>query len=132
MLQKLKKQVVVSAGDTHNAWYSTLYAQNGQKAGLELATSSVSSPGMEKYLQISPTDLHSFEQAFALLIDELQYCNLSQRGYLLVEFKQTAVNANWIFVDTVKNKNYQIDLTTAKAVSFDSNFKTVVTVAKSA
>ncbi|RKG46258.1 MULTISPECIES: alkaline phosphatase D family protein [Acinetobacter] len=132
MLQKLKKQVVVLAGDTHNAWYSTLYAQNGQQAGLELATSSVSSPGMEKYLQISPTDLHSFEQAFALLIDELQYCNLSQRGYLLVEFKQTAVNANWVFVDTVKNKNYQIDSTTAKAVSFDSNFKTVVTVANSA
>lgn len=132
MLQPLKKQVVVLAGDTHNAWYSTLYAQNGVQTGIELATSSVSSPGMEKYLQISPADLHSFEQAFALLIDELQYCNLNQRGYLLVEFNQTAVNANWVFVDTVKSKNYQIDNTTAKAVSLDLNLKTIASVAKSA
>ncbi len=92
-LAQLNKKVVVLAGDTHNAWSSELKSKDGVFVGVELATSSVSSPGLEKYLQIPLQQLQSFEGAFTGLIDELNYCNLNQRGYLLVEFNDTQVQS---------------------------------------
>ena len=59
-LAQLKKKIVVLAGDTHNAWSSNLYSKDGAYVGVELATSSVSSPGLEKYLwrNCSSLNLH--------------------------------------------------------------------------
>lgn len=108
-LASLNKKVIVLAGDTHNAWASYLYSQKGQYVGVELATSSVSSPGLEKYLSIPMAQLQQFEFAFTTLIDELAYCNLNQRGYLLVMLDQAQVQSNWIFVDSIKNAEYKVD-----------------------
>ena len=87
--------------------------------GVELATSSVSSPGMEKYLSIPIQQLKEFESAFTTLIDELSYCNLNQRGYLKVRFTAEQVQADWIFVDTIKNKEYIVDETRSHQVILD-------------
>lgn len=108
-LAQLKKKIVVLAGDTHNAWSSNLYSKDGAFVGVELATSSVSSPGMEKYLNIPTDQLQQFEFAFTTLIDELNYCNLNQRGYLMVEFNDTQIHSEWIFVDSIKKSEYQLD-----------------------
>ena len=108
-LKTLNKKVVVLAGDTHNAWASNLHTQTGDFVGVELATSSVSSPGMEKYLNIPLAQLQQFEFAFTTLIDELNYTNLNQRGYLKVGFTAQQVQADWIFVDSIKEKTYTID-----------------------
>lgn len=108
-LKALNKKVVVLAGDTHNAWSSELYSQAGDFVGVELATSSVSSPGIEKYLNIPVEQLQQFEMAFTTLIDELDYTNLNQRGYLNVSFTATQVQANWIYVDTIKEPQYTVD-----------------------
>ncbi|MEO1048043.1 MAG: alkaline phosphatase D family protein [Pseudomonadota bacterium] len=45
--------LVVLAGDTHNAWNFDL-AHDGEKVGVEFGTSSVSSPGLESYLGMVP------------------------------------------------------------------------------
>ncbi|MDN5434696.1 MAG: alkaline phosphatase D family protein [Acinetobacter sp.] len=108
-LKALNKKVVVLAGDTHNAWSSELYSQTGDFVGVELATSSVSSPGIEKYLNIPVEQLQQFEMAFTTLIDELDYTNLNQRGYLNVSFTATQVQADWIYVDTIKEPQYTVD-----------------------
>ena len=119
-LQYLNKKVVVLAGDTHNAWASDLHDLTGQFVGVELATSSVSSPGMEKYLSIPMQQLQEFEFAFTTLIDELSYCNLNQRGYLKVRFTAEQVQADWIFVDSIKHKEYIVDETRSHQVILDS------------
>lgn len=122
-----KKKVVVLAGDTHNAWSSALYAQSAQNqekqhVGVELACSSVTSPGLEKYLNITQEQLEQFEYAFNMLIDELTYCNLNQRGYMLLNFDQKRLLSKWIFLDTVKDKQYKvIDGPRANRVSFNTN-----------
>lgn len=103
-LASLIKDHCVS-GDTHNAWASYLYSQKGKYVGVELATSSVSSPGLEKYLSIPLAQLQQFEFAFTTLIDELVYCNLNQRGYLLVTLDQVQVHSEWRFVDSIKIPN---------------------------
>lgn len=123
-LMQLNKKVVVLAGDTHNAWSSYLYSQAtdtqaSSYVGVELATSSVSSPGMEKYLNIPQAQLQQFELAFTTLIDELAYTNLNQRGYLTVTFDQAQIQANWIFVDTIKAKEYSVDSSRAHQLTLD-------------
>ena len=110
---------MVLAGDTHNAWASDLSSKDGVLVGVELATSSVSSPGLEKYLSIPMQQLQAFEFAFTSLIEELNYCNLNQRGYLKVHFTAEQVQADWIFVDSIKHKEYIVDETRSHQVILD-------------
>ncbi len=131
-LKTLNKKVVVLAGDTHNAWASNLHTQTGDFVGVELATSSVSSPGMEKYLNIPLAQLQQFEFAFTTLIDELNYTNLNQRGYLKVGFTAQQVQADWIFVDSIKEKTYTIDANRKHQVILNNVLQDVSTVQKSA
>lgn len=126
-LAQLKKKVVVLAGDTHNAWSSNLYSKDGAFVGVELATSSVSSPGLEKYLDIPLAQLQQFEFAFTTLIDELNYCNLNQRGYLIVQFDETQVQSQWIYVDSIKKAEYVVDTARQYQLSFDKNLLPVKT-----
>ncbi|MGR2919563.1 alkaline phosphatase D family protein [Acinetobacter sp. 1125_18A] len=128
----LNKKVVVLAGDTHNAWSADLHTQAGDFVGVELATSSVSSPGMEKYLSIPLAQLQQFEMAFTTLIDELNYTNLNQRGYLKVSFTAQQVQADWIFLNSIKEKTYMVDTARAHQVVLNNNLVDVKTVQKSA
>lgn len=120
-LAEFNKKIIVLAGDTHNAWTSYLYSQKGKYVGVELATSSVSSPGLEKYLSIPLDQLQKFEFAFTTLIDELTYCNLNQRGYLVVTLDDTQMQSDWIFVDSIKNAEYKVDSSRHYQLVLDAN-----------
>ncbi|WP_415871302.1 alkaline phosphatase D family protein [Acinetobacter pittii] len=120
-LAEFNKKIIVLAGDTHNAWTSYLYSQKGEYVGVELATSSVSSPGLEKYLSIPLAQLQQFEFAFTTLIDELAYCNLNQRGYLMVTLDDKQVLSDWIFVDSIKNAEYKVDSSRGYQLALDAN-----------
>ncbi len=120
-LAEFNKKIIVLAGDTHNAWTSYLYSQKGEYVGVELATSSVSSPGLEKYLSIPLAQLQQFEFAFTTLIDELAYCNLNQRGYLMVTLDDKQVQSDWIFVDSIKNAEYKVDSSRSYQLVLDAN-----------
>ncbi|WP_250255264.1 alkaline phosphatase D family protein [Chryseobacterium sp. Marseille-Q3244] len=104
------KNVVVLAGDTHNAWLGTLTNAQGKVIGTELACSSVSSPGLEGYLGITsdPGQAIALAQAFSLLIDDLEYANLYKRGYLHVKFTSGNSVAEWRFVDNVISDLYNV------------------------
>lgn len=123
----LNKKLVVLAGDTHNAWYSQLYNKDQLFVGVELATSSVSSPGMDEYLNIGSDNAKAIqsEAVFTTLIDELQYANLNQRGYLLVEFTPQHIQADWMYVNTIKSKNYQLDTARQHSLTLDTSLKTL-------
>ncbi|MFW1737229.1 alkaline phosphatase D family protein [Acinetobacter sp. ULE_I001] len=131
-LKALNKKVVVLAGDTHNAWSSELYSQAGDFVGVELATSSVSSPGIEKYLNIPVEQLQQFEMAFTTLIDELDYTNLNQRGYLNVSFTATQVQADWIYVNTIKEPQYTVDTQRGHQVVLDNQLVNTHSIKKTA
>ncbi|MDV2483215.1 alkaline phosphatase D family protein [Acinetobacter towneri] len=132
-LQQLGKKAVVLAGDTHNAWAATLHAhETNHEVGVEFATSSVSSPGIEYYLNVPAEEMAALEYAFKELIDELDYCNLNQRGYLTVTFNHDQVVADWKFVDTVKAREYKIDSTRSHQMTYDVHLKPIIDVAKTA
>ncbi|MAH30759.1 MAG: alkaline phosphatase, partial [Marinobacter sp.] len=106
MARQLDKNLVVLAGDTHNAWANNLKDMNGNQVGVEFATASVSSPGLEDYLGLPDALIADAEQGIGLLVDGLDYLNINQRGYMVVTFTQDEALANWYFVDTVKSREY--------------------------
>jgi alkaline phosphatase D len=99
-------RLVTLAGDTHNAWAAELRDRQGTPIGIEFATPSVSSPGLESILGLDAAD--AFEDALPVLIDELAYSNLKDRGYLVVSFTPEAVLASWRFVSNIDSRNYQL------------------------
>lgn len=103
------RNLVVLAGDTHNAWANDLRTLSGQAVGVEFATSSVTSPGFEEFLQLTAETVPLTEQALTFLVDDLKYTNLNQRGYMVVTFTSQEARADWRFLDTVKMPDYQID-----------------------
>lgn len=116
LARALDKNLVVLAGDTHNAWANNLKTQTGEPVGVEFATAGVTSPGLESYLGLPAAAIPQAEQAITLLVDELQYLNASQRGYLVVTFTEDQARADWRFVSTVKSRDYVIDSARGKTL----------------
>ena len=108
---KRDSNLVMLTGDSHNAWASELMTNDGKRAGVEFVTSSVTSPGMEEYLNIRPELITLTEQAITTLADDIQYVNLFQRGYMLVTFTPEQATAEWHFVNNVKQRECQMDQT---------------------
>ncbi|MDL0431022.1 alkaline phosphatase D family protein [Marinobacter sp. TBZ242] len=106
--RQLQKNLVVLAGDTHNAWASNLRTASGDQVGVEFATAGVSSPGLEDYLQLPEAAVPDAEAAIRILVDDLEYLNVNQRGYMLVTFTPEEVRADWRFVSTVKDRDYEV------------------------
>lgn len=102
------KQLVVIAGDTHNAWHGTLKDEQGNTVGVEFATPSVSSPGMEKYLALDEQQAQQMAGALSLIIDDLNYCNLLSRGYMTLTFTKQQITTDWRFIDNVNSPKYTI------------------------
>lgn len=100
------KKVVCLAGDTHNAWYNNLVDNSSNEIGKEFATSSVTSPGLEYYLGIDAASISGFENAMQILINDLNYMNSSDRGYLTLTFTSSNVESKWNFVSTIFNENF--------------------------
>ena len=115
---KNKINLVVLAGDTHNAWANQLTLPAGTDpldlelaAGIEFATSSVSSPGFEDptYLNLdTPQKVLEAEAGVPQLVKGLRYINMSDRGYMLVTFEAEKITSEWVFVSTVKEKAYTL------------------------
>jgi alkaline phosphatase D len=104
ILKRHGSNVVVLAGDTHNAWASDLRDAKGQRIGVEFAGPSVSSPGMEcSHPDDDPDDI---ARTMKHVIEPLYYAQTSKRGYMIVTATPEQVSCDWRFVDTVHNRNY--------------------------
>lgn len=119
---QLQKRLVVLAGDTHNAWHSDLTlmglanpALAGTKVGEEFATSSVSSPGLENYLvTLSPAQIKGI---FEGVVDDLNWMDASQRGFLKMSFTPSEAKGEWFFVNTISNRTYTSALGQTRAMA---------------
>lgn len=115
------KNLVVLAGDSHNSWANELKDMNGSKVGVEFAVTSVTSPGMEAYLQLtSSQQAMQLEAALVLLVDDLKYVNLNNRGFMEVTYTPTEATTNFYYVANYDSATYTMNTARAKS------FKTVV------
>jgi alkaline phosphatase D len=104
--RELDKNLVVLAGDTHNAWASDLADMYGNAVGVEFAVSSVSSPGLEAYFPAeAPAAVAAGLEA---IVGPLKYANTGDRGYMVVTATPTECRTDWHFVSTVKAREYTL------------------------
>lgn len=107
LAKAMDKNLVVLAGDTHNSWASDLKDKDGNQIGVEFATTSVTSPGMEEYVGLeTDKDAMQFEKAMEILIDNLKYFNANNRGFMVVTFTKEEAKASWHFIDSNKSVQY--------------------------
>ncbi|WP_165725491.1 alkaline phosphatase D family protein [Pseudoalteromonas sp. SA25] len=104
----LNKKLVVVAGDTHNAWHGTLKNAQGESVGVEFATPGVTSPGMEHYLALNTAQAKQMADSLSLLINDLNYCDLSHRGYMLLTITKEQITTDWRYIDNINSPSYNI------------------------
>jgi alkaline phosphatase D len=102
----LDKNLVVLAGDTHNAWASDLQDAQGNQVGVEFATPGVTSPGLEEVLV--GQDPAQLAAGLTQLIGPLQYCDAHRRGYMVVTATASDVRAEWRYVSTIDSRSFTV------------------------
>ncbi|MEA2047207.1 MAG: alkaline phosphatase D family protein, partial [Campylobacterota bacterium] len=123
------KNLVVLAGDTHNSWASELKDMGGEKVGVEFATSSVSSPGLEEYLSLSSIEqAMELEGALSLLIDDLKYANLYDRGFMEITFTAQEVDSTWHYVENYDSAVYTMNTQRVKSLKCLAGENTITAV----
>lgn len=98
--QAASANLVVIAGDSHNAWAYDL-AQDGKPAGVEFAGHAVSSPGYEGS---TATDPKVIARALVEANPELKWCDTSRRGYMALTLTPDQVRNDWMFADTIRQR----------------------------
>ena len=93
------RNLVVLAGDSHNAWASDLKDANGVAVGVEFATPSVTSAGLE--LEFPRIGRQFLADAFVQMVPDLRYAQTSNRGYLIVTLTPAQARCDYVFVDSV-------------------------------
>ncbi|OHC99871.1 MAG: alkaline phosphatase [Sphingopyxis sp. RIFCSPHIGHO2_01_FULL_65_24] len=100
--QSVDADLVMLAGDSHNAWAFDL-AHDGRPAGIEVGGHSVTSTGFENYTQGI-----SEETRVAALrgsSPQLKWANTRDRGYVSVAITPDKVTAHWHSVETIREKS---------------------------
>ena len=100
--QTADANLVVLSGDSHNGWAFNL-EQDGARAGVEIATHSVTSPGFEAYTPgASEADR---VRALRGSSPGLAWANTHQRGYTSIRITPDELVSEWHFMDTIRAKS---------------------------
>lgn len=99
--QSADANLIIVSGDSHNGWAYDL-AQEGKAAGVEFAGHSVSSPGYESFMRRDPAEV---ARALVSASPELKWCDTSRRGYMHLALAADAATNQWVFMDTVLERN---------------------------
>lgn len=99
--QEAGADLVVTSGDSHNAWAYNL-SEGGQPAGVEFAGQSVTSPGYESALRANPDDVRA---GLVAANPEMVWCDTSRRGYLTIDFTPDRTRADWVFMASIRDRS---------------------------
>jgi alkaline phosphatase D len=94
--------LVVLSGDSHNAWAFDL-DRKGTRVGVEMAGTSVTSPGAEGSIRWMKSD--DLARATVARNPQLKWCDMSQRGYMAVELTPAAATCEYRFLATVRQRS---------------------------
>jgi alkaline phosphatase D len=115
--QAADADLVMLSGDSHNAWAYAL-SEGGHPAGVEFAGHAVTSPGAEGDFGADPKVV---AQGFMAANPELKWADTSQRGYMMIEVTAKRVTGEWLFLQTIKERD--TTLTGTRRMSVDHGRK---------
>jgi alkaline phosphatase D len=99
--QEANANLVVLAGDSHNAWAFDL-SDSGAPAGVEFGGTSVTSPGYEAYFSADPAVIAREIEAVS---PELRWADTSRRGYMHVTLTPDEARSEWRLLETVRQRS---------------------------
>ena len=98
------EDVLVLTGDAHEYWVNDLTTDGGDKIGMELVTTSVSSETLGKYMGNTVKD-------YALLMtqvnQDVRYYNAEFNGYIDLQFTHKKALARFVAVNSVLSETYE-------------------------
>ncbi len=103
-------RLVVLTGDTHSAWANTLVDNEGERRGVEVACTSVTSPGIATYVR----GVDDLGEQFVQANEEINWHSPDGHGYTLLDFTVEDVSARFIEVSSIM----QAEFDTHTAVQF--------------
>ena len=109
--------LVVLAGDTHDAWAFDL-DHAGEAAGVEFGGQSITSPGFERYVPLPPETL---ARAMVAGNPQLAFARIGARGYMAVELTPDRAQCEWRFSDVVKQRSARLTGTHRMLVQAGAN-----------
>jgi len=95
-------QPIVLAGDSHAFWVNDLKDASGRRAGVEFATSAISSPSPGDHVKGVPLGA-----ALNAANEEVLLCDQSAKGFVLLTLTPTEARAELHTVSTIFEKPYQ-------------------------
>lgn len=109
LLKRDNLATVVLTGDAHFAWSNKLEDCDGDIIGIELGTTSVTSPGIEADYNIEdPQSLQQLEKSTKLFDANAIYSNYTDRGYMIIEVTENEVRNHWRYVNRIDTTKYRI------------------------
>jgi alkaline phosphatase D len=102
--QTADANLVMLAGDSHNAWAYSL-SEGGKPAGVEFAGQSVTSDGAEGDFGADPKIV---AQGFMAANPELKWADTSRRGYMMIQVTPQRVIGEWQFMRTIKTRDISL------------------------
>ena len=96
---------IVLTGDIHTALAGDLRTKRGQGFGAELVCGSITSPGLDDVLP--PRAPGSVAAGFIDRNEPLVYLDGAKRGWLKLDITKRRISAQWHFVSTVHDENYE-------------------------
>lgn len=103
--QSAGADLVMLAGDSHNAWAFELM-EGGRRAGVEFDGHSVTSPGFESYFRsVPPRDLAN---GLVSASPDLKWADTSGRGYMTVTLTPREASSEWVFVESITARSSRV------------------------
>ena len=102
---KHANSVLVLTGDTHNSWLNNLYDENNNFIGVEIGTPAVSSPNTIDTFGSLTDDI---EDGFINENKNVKWTNGKHKGYSLLKLTKDKSEVSFVYVNTVKSKDYQV------------------------
>ncbi|MEM9422658.1 MAG: alkaline phosphatase D family protein, partial [Pseudomonadota bacterium] len=98
------QDLIVLTGDTHEAWGNDLYTKDGEQMGVELGTTSVSSPSPSSYLGDSAFD-------YSLLLRKenksVRFHDPLQKGYIILSLTEDKGEVEYVGLSTITSLSYE-------------------------
>jgi alkaline phosphatase D len=103
---------VVLGGDSHNTWLNNLASPDDTSriAAIEFAGGSVTSPGLEQATAAAAPGAR--EAMMKSANPHLAWCDVTNRGYGVLKFTQTACEAEWVAFADVRSAEASAPVTT--------------------
>tara|TARA_R110000782_G_scaffold78293_4_gene156016 strand:- start:388 stop:2067 length:1680 start_codon:yes stop_codon:yes gene_type:complete len=99
--------LVVLTGDSHSFWANSLADAKKRPMGVELGTAGITSPGDFLASGFGPELSEKLDKAFVDMAEEVVWTDNFHQGYVRLDLRRDAAQANFIAMSTILTPDYR-------------------------